>query len=239
MQDLIIVHKDQQYLDDVKAFERYIKEELRLEKLTFTTDEDGHGVVYKLKVDWPVLGKKLKKDMPKVKKELSLVSSSQVKKFLETKSITVAGITLGAEDLQVFLFANFSSLFKQVTRDVDSAHTTHYIANHDNDVLVLLDPTVTDHAQSESVARECINRVQKLRKKAGLQTTDDIRMEYKLFDEDTIGFKDAIARHEDMITEKVRGKLLPSQNDVVIDGLIIEEEATVANVRFLLRLLKL
>jgi len=78
-----------------------------LEKLTFTTDEDSHGVVYKLKVDWPVLGKKLKKDMPKVKKELSLVSSSQVKKFLETKSITVAGIALGEEDLQVPSFRKF------------------------------------------------------------------------------------------------------------------------------------
>ena len=42
-----------------------------------------------------------------------------------------------------------------------------------------------------------------------------------------------------MIAEKVRGKLLPSQNDVVKEDLIIQEEATVANVRFLLRLLKL
>lgn len=122
---------------------------------------------------------------------------------------------------------------------MDAAHTTHYIANHDNDVLVLLDPTVTDTAQSEAVARECINRVQKLRKKAGLQATDDVRMEFKLLDEDSAGIKNAVETHEDMIVEKVRGKLLPSQNDVGEDGLIIEEEATVANVRFLLRLLKL
>jgi isoleucyl-tRNA synthetase len=95
------VHKDQQYLDDVKDFERYIKEELRLEKLSLTTDEDGHGVLYKVKADWPVLGKKLKKDMPKVKKALAEVSSTEVKRFLETKSIVVGGITLGEEDLQV------------------------------------------------------------------------------------------------------------------------------------------
>jgi isoleucyl-tRNA synthetase len=95
------VHKDQQYLDDVKDFERYIKEELRLEKLSLTTDEDGHGVLYKVKADWPVLGKKLKKDMPKVKKALAEVSSTEVKTFLETKSIVVGGITLGEEDLQV------------------------------------------------------------------------------------------------------------------------------------------
>jgi isoleucyl-tRNA synthetase len=95
------VHKDQQYLDDVQDFERYIKEELRLEKLSLTTDEDGHGVLYKVKADWPVLGKKLKKDMPKVKKALAEVSSTEVKTFLETKSIVVGGITLGEEDLQV------------------------------------------------------------------------------------------------------------------------------------------
>jgi len=85
----------------VKDFERYIKEELRLEKLSLTTDEDGHGVLYKVKADWPVLGKKLKKDMPKVKNALAEVSSTEVKKFLETKSIVVGGISLGEEDLQV------------------------------------------------------------------------------------------------------------------------------------------
>ena len=125
-----------------------------------------------------------------------------------------------------------------MSRDIDPEHTSHYIANHNNDVLVLLDPTVTSEAQTESIARECINRVQKLRKKAGLQTTDDIRMEFKLLTEDTAGLKDAILAHEDMIVEKVRGKLLPSQSDDLTD-LIFEEEQTVQDVRFLLRLLKL
>ena len=132
----------------------------------------------------------------------------------------------------------FAQLIEQVVRDVNPEHTTHYIANHDNDVLVLLDPTVTDSAQLENVARECINRVQKLRKKAGLQATDDIRMEFKLLDEDTARIKDAILLHEDIALEKMRGKLVPAQNDSV-DGLIAEEEASVANVRFLLRLLKI
>lgn len=87
------------------------------------------------------------------------------------------------------------------------------------------------------MARECINRVQKLRKKAGLQPTDDIRMEYKLVDKDTVGIQRALETHEDIISEKVRGKLLPFQDDSG-SGLIIEEEQTVANVRFLLRLLR-
>jgi isoleucyl-tRNA synthetase len=74
---------------------------LRIEKLTLSTDEDGHGIVYKVKADWPILGKKLKKDMPKVKNALPSVSSAEVKKYLETKSIVVGGISLDEEDLQV------------------------------------------------------------------------------------------------------------------------------------------
>ena len=75
---------------------------MRLQKLTFTTDEDGHGVVYKVKADWPVLGKKLKSKMKDVKDGLSTVTSSEVREFLETKSIVVKGITLNEEDLQVW-----------------------------------------------------------------------------------------------------------------------------------------
>lgn len=125
-----------------------------------------------------------------------------------------------------------------MSRDIDPEYTSHYIANHNNDVLVLLDPTVTSEAQTESIARECINRVQKLRKKAGLQTTDDIRMEFKLLSEDNVGLTEAILAHEDMIVEKVRGRLVPSQSDDSTD-LIFEEEQMVQDVRFLLRLLKL
>jgi isoleucyl-tRNA synthetase len=121
---------------------------------------------------------------------------------------------------------------------MDPDYVTKYVRHNDNDVLVLLDPTVTDSAQSEAVARECINRVQKLRKKAGLQTTDDIRMEFKLLDKDSAGIKDAIMSHEDIIMEKLRGKLVLAPDDVLTD-LIMEDEVTVGNVRFLLRLLKL
>ena len=103
LREIVVVHKDQQYLDDIKDFEHYIMEELRVRNVSLSTDEDGHGVVYKVKADWPVLGKKLRKDMGKVKNGLAAVSSAEVKKYIETKSIVVGGITLGEEDLQVRL----------------------------------------------------------------------------------------------------------------------------------------
>jgi isoleucyl-tRNA synthetase len=80
--------------------------------------------------------------------------------------------------------------------------------------------------------------VQKLRKKAGLIPTDDVRMEFKIVGEDTAGLKDALLSHADFVAEKVRGKIVPSQSEDTT-GLIIEEEQTVADVSFMLRLLRL
>jgi isoleucyl-tRNA synthetase len=117
-------------------------------------------------------------------------------------------------------------------------YKTHYASQHDSDVLVLLDPTVTEAAARENLARECINRVQKLRKKIGLQTTDDVRMEYRLLDPDTSGMREAIRLHKDIALEKMRGPLVEAENDDA-KGLIAEEETSLNGVRFTLRLLKL
>ena len=56
-----------------------------------------------MKVDWPVLGRKLKSKVKDVKEGLSSVSSAEARKFLETKSIVVRGVMLGEADLQVYL----------------------------------------------------------------------------------------------------------------------------------------
>jgi isoleucyl-tRNA synthetase len=117
-------------------------------------------------------------------------------------------------------------------------YKSDYVSQHDNDVLVLLDPTITEAARRENLARECINRVQKLRKKIGLQTTDDVRMEYRLLDPDTSGMREAIRIHRDIAIEKMRGPLVEAENDDV-KGLIAEEETAIDDVRFILRLLKL
>ena len=52
-------------------------------------------------------------------------------------------------------------------------------------------------------------------------------MEYKLLGDDTAGLQEAIATHEDMISEKVRGKLVPAKESAE-DSLIMEEEQVVA-----------
>lgn len=236
LKTLVVIHRDQQYLDDVKSLESYIKEELNIRDLVLTSDEAGYGVTYSVTADWPVLGKKLKKDMGRVKKALPSVTSDEVKAYLETGEITVDKIKLEKGDLVVRRGLK------------DDASSQNLETNTDDDVLTILDVEIYPGLAEEGLGREIINRVQRLRKKAGLQPTDDVKMEYKvLSDPEEIGLEKAfetqikafekalrrpLDKHE---VTHVEGQITDSKDDVII----AEEEQEVQKATFLLRLLKL
>ncbi len=46
LKSLVVIHRDQQYLDDVKSLESYISEELNIRDLVLTSDEEKHNVQY-------------------------------------------------------------------------------------------------------------------------------------------------------------------------------------------------
>ena len=52
----------------------------------------------------------------------------------------------------------------RISLQVENTSTGNYEANSDSQVLVLLDCTVDESAESEGLAREVVNRIQKLRK---------------------------------------------------------------------------
>ena len=101
MKELVVIHPDPQYLEDIKSLENYIYEELNVRDIVVTSDEDKFGIKYKVEADQKVLGQKLKKEAPKVRKALPDVTSDEVKQFMQSKQITVAGHTLTEEDLNV------------------------------------------------------------------------------------------------------------------------------------------
>ncbi|CCG84421.1 protein of unknown function [Taphrina deformans PYCC 5710] len=223
LSQLVVIHKDQEYLDDVQTLVQFVKDELNIREVVLSTDEDRYGVVYRVVADWTVLGRKLRKDMGKVKKALPDVTSEQVKKFFTEKEIEVAGIKLVEEDLLV-------------VRDVDAAKSGGLDSNTDSDVIILLDTTVRPELQQEGMAREVINRVQKLRKQAGLQATEDVTMEYRILRDPDNGLSEAIANNGEMFIKTLRSNLVEATEGREV---IAEEEQEVSGCTFLLRLLKL
>lgn len=237
LKTLVVIHKDQQYLDDVKSLEGYITEELNIRDLVLSSDEEKYNVQYSVSADWPVLGKKLKKDVQKVKKALPDVTSNDCKAFLADKKILVAGIELVEGDLVVK---------RALKQDENSQHQE---TNTDDDVLTILDVAIHPELAQEGLAREIINRVQQLRKKANLKPTDDIKMEYRVQeDPDTIGLETAFESQSDFIGKALRRPLDkhvvteiegPVVNGVDPSTIIAEEVQEIQKATFLLRLLTL
>lgn len=227
LSQLVVIHKDQEYLNDVNSLLLFVKDELNVKEVVLSTEEAKYGVVYRATADWGVLGRKLRKDMPKVKKALADVSSAEIERLFITKEIEVAGIKLYDGDLVV-------------SKDIDAAKSGAFESNTDADVIVLLDTEIKPELQQEGLAREVINRVQKLRKQAGLQATEDVVMEYTI-KEDSVGLKQAIKSNEDLFIKTLRSNIVESDasNGSDTDRVIATEEQEVSGCIFDLRLLKL
>ena len=236
LKSFVVIHPNESYLADVRSLEDYICEELNIHELILSSDEKKYNVQYSLSADWPSLGKKLKKDAQKVKKALPNLTSDDVRRFVDTKSITVDGIELSAEDL----------LVKRGLAEDESSKTLE--PNTDNDVLTILDVQLYPELAREGIAREIVNRVQQLRKRAKLVPTDDVKMEYKVLSDpektgiegvfETYGhvFEKALRRPLDKHVVTQVGGEVPDGKD---EAIIAAEEQEVQKATFLLRLVRL
>lgn len=237
LKTLVVIHPDESYLADIRSLEDYITEELNIHSLILSSDEEKYQVQYSVTADWPSLGKKLKKDAQKVKKALPNLTSDDVRRFVQAKAITVEGIQLGEEDLIV----------RRGLKEDDASKTLE--TNTDNDVLTILDTELYPELVREGVAREIINRVQQLRKRAKLVPTDDVKMEYKvLSDPENIGLEEVFEGHGKAFEKALRRPLdkhvVTEFGGEVSNGddfgfVLAEEEQEVQKATFLLRLVKL
>lgn len=166
---MVVFHPSQEYLDDVKSLLPYVEQELNVRTVVFTSDEARCGIKFRADADYTVLGRKLRKDLARVKKALPNVASDDVKAYLSTGKITVDGIELAKGDLT-------ATRYVELPTRVEGG--PHYETNTNNDVVILLDVLRRPELEQEGAAREVINRVQRLRKKAGLFATDDIDVYY-------------------------------------------------------------
>ncbi|KNE88204.1 hypothetical protein PSTG_18401, partial [Puccinia striiformis f. sp. tritici PST-78] len=179
LKELVVFHTDPEYHEDVKKLQNYVEDELNVHQITYSSDEAACGVKYRAGADWAVLGRRLKKDLAKVKRGLEATTSDQLKNYLETSKMTIEGIEIGLGDLTVSRYVD-----KELPTSNDSPSAPAYENNTDEDVVILLDCKLRPELESEGFARELMNRIQRLRKKAGAVQTDDLDVYYS-FSEDS------------------------------------------------------
>ncbi|KAI0049465.1 isoleucine-tRNA ligase [Auriscalpium vulgare] len=226
LKELLVFHPDEEYLDDVRSLQRYLQSELNVREIIFTSDETRSGVRYRAVADWSVLGRKLRSNLAKVKNALPSLTSDEVKGYIQSGEITVANIPLVAGDLTV-------QRYIELPAGAESQYATHT----DSDVVVRLDILIHPELVGEYLARELINRVQKLRKKAGLQATDDVDVFYRFAAGEGSDLRAAMLEHEALIERTVRS--IPTEESRrKTDTVLIEEEQEIAETKFVLSLVR-
>ncbi|XP_056323782.1 isoleucine--tRNA ligase, cytoplasmic [Danio aesculapii] len=168
LKEVVVIHQDPEALADIQSLQNYILEELNVRQLTLSTDKDRYGIRLRAEPDHMVLGKRLKGAFKSVTASIKELKNEELEEFQKTGCIVVDGHDLHEEDLRLMY-----------TFDQSSGSASQYEAHSDAQVLVLLDVTPDQAMLDEGVAREVINRIQKLRKKAHLVPSDEITVFYR------------------------------------------------------------
>lgn len=154
--------RDPQFKKDVESLKSYVLEELNVRDFEVSLDESC--IVTKATLTNET-GKKLRSDFGKVKTALAALKHEDLVNFRNIGTVELAGHTLTQENIVI-------------TREFTGDKKKFEAAWDENDVIIVLDLEADESLKQEGLAREFANRVQKLRKKAGIHPSDPIEVFY-------------------------------------------------------------
>ncbi|KAL7623498.1 hypothetical protein AAE478_007181 [Parahypoxylon ruwenzoriense] len=228
----LVVIADAQQLRDIDELQTYVKEELNIREIVLTNDEERYGIHLEARVDWPTLGKKLKRDAQVVRKALPDLTQEQLRQYLKDKKMTIQGIELEGNDL------NIVRVLAKDNPNIVGNDGVQYEPAFSEDMIILLDTASHPELVDDGIARDVITRVQRMRKTAGLVPTDDVRMQYSVVSNpDGVLFETLVSTRQSQFESTVRGPLEPFSHTGEATGMVIlQEEHVVSNLILLLRL---
>jgi isoleucyl-tRNA synthetase len=177
---LTIIHKDQSLLNEISKLENYIKTELNIKKVDYSTEESNFINLF-AKPNSPVLGKRYGKKFGQFAKLIKSLDATKLSEYEESGSITLESETFTGDDILVF----------RESKEGTNALSNRYIS-------IDIDTNLTDELIAEGLAREVVNRIQKSRKDLGFNVADRIKVIY----EGDEALAKAIEAHKDYISSE-------------------------------------
>ena len=144
-------------------FADIIRDELNSKKVTFTQDVKDF-TSYSFKPQLKTVGPKYGKLLGGIKQALSALDGNQAMDELKDKG----SLTLDINGSEVVLY--------EIDLLIDTAQIEGYVSEQDNDITVVLDTNLTPELIEEGFVRELISKVQTMRKEAGFEVMDRIRL---------------------------------------------------------------
>jgi len=220
---VVVVHTDKDFLADIEGeLREYVQAELNVYTLE-TCSDPLHYAALRGEPEWQVLGKRLGKDMGKVAGAIKGLTAQQLMDYEKHGSIVVAGHELAAGDIKVL--RDFKTPEGVPECQLDAAG--------DGEVLVVVDLRVDEGMVEAGIAREIVNRFQKLRKKIGLTVTDTVELYYEPLPGAAAADGSLVGRiaasHTDYLKEALGVVLLPLGQKPEGSTVIASEEQSVGN----------
>ncbi|CAG2102663.1 unnamed protein product [Medioppia subpectinata] len=216
--DVVVVSKDETILADVQTLERYIMNELNVRKVIVTTEKEKYGVQLKAEPDIKALGLRLRNESKAVIQAIRALTDADLQRYQNSPDgFQVAGHALEAGDIRVqYTFGG----------DMAAELSDQYEAESDGQILVLLNIKPDSGMQDEGVAREIINRIQKLRKKAQLVPSDEVVVHYGVDAVKSADLARVITQFNEFIANTLKAPLKPMP---VTEGwhLVIADQQTI------------
>ena len=187
---IVVASSEQQVLDDIRSLESYLMEELNCLEVVYDNNE-GDWCKCSISPEFSVLGRKLGKNFKTVMTALAQLKAEDVKKLETEHKLTVAGFELAEDELVVK--REFTCSDPKYEGCVSNDHT----------FIVAIDTTQDEEICALGVMREFINRIQKMRKAAGLVPSDHIKVFYEKKEGDDASVTSAIEKYTKTIEERL------------------------------------
>ena len=180
LRELTIIHGDTELLAEIARVEEYIKSELNVKEVRYSTEEDRFIHLY-AKPNSPVLGKRLGKRFNEYRREIEALTVTDIARLQDSGEIAINGETFRRDDILVF---------REPKPGTD--------ALSDRFISINMDCTLDADLIQEGLAREAISRIQKSRKEAGFHVTDRIHMQVNA----STLLREAIGQHRQHIMQE-------------------------------------
>ncbi|MDO9446144.1 MAG: DUF5915 domain-containing protein, partial [Dehalococcoidia bacterium] len=175
----ILVPRNAAEVERLARFADQVADELNV-KVVEVVDDPGDRLNYSLRPNLPVLGPKFGAEVGKVRQALGAADPVAVVRAMRAgQPVDLGGYTLAGSDILVGVEA-----------------TEGWAAAEESGYAALVDTTVTAELHAEGIARELVRRIQDLRRDAGLEVSDRIRVAYQ--SDDLV--RRVMAEHHDYIS---------------------------------------
>ena len=158
---ITIIHRDESLLEDMKSLEGYVRDELNVREVRYSSDEGGY-IDLAAKPNFALLGKRLGKNMRDYQKKIGAMTFEEISSFQQSGEIRIEEEVFSLEEIEIF----------QKPKEGTATISNSFIA-------IELDCELTPELIRGGYAREVVNRIQRARKEQGFKVSDRVDVIYE------------------------------------------------------------